>query len=104
MQPRTTPAQIIDRKKYDPSTATLISGDDYWDGSNWERRGTNTFLYRTKKGNYFTEYLTQWMGDNNRLSAVSEDEATEIYESHQANGDCRIDFKEAFPGVEIEEA
>ncbi len=35
-------ACIIDRKRYDVETATLLAGDDYWDGHNMERHGRKT--------------------------------------------------------------
>ncbi len=97
--------QVIDRMTYNTETATLISGDDYWDGNNWERSGTNTFLYRTKNGRYFSQYQSQWQGDNDRLIAMSESEAIVLYEQHQIHGELREEcFEDAFPGVEISEA
>ena len=39
---------VIGGKRYNTQTATVIASDEYWDGSNYERRGTNTHLYRTK--------------------------------------------------------
>jgi hypothetical protein len=59
MTPRPT-SEIINGKRYSTETATLIAGNDYWDGQNWERRGRNEFLYRTPRGNYFLLSLTQW--------------------------------------------
>ena len=44
--------QIIDGKRYDTETATLVTSDYYWDGSNHDRHGRNTFLYKTSKGNF----------------------------------------------------
>lgn len=32
--------RIIDRKRYSVETATLLAGDDYWDGHNYERHGS----------------------------------------------------------------
>lgn len=104
MQPKTTPPQIINGKRYDPKAADLISGDDYWDGHNWERKGRNTFLYRTKRGNYFTEHLTCHQGENDYLVALCQNDAISLYEKHQRAGDCRMTFEVAFPGVEVEDA
>lgn len=47
---------IIGGKRYRTETATLIASDAYWDGHNWERAGTNTFLFRTARGNYFAQH------------------------------------------------
>jgi len=44
--------EVIGGKRYNTATAKLIASDAYWDGHNWERRGRNTFMLRTKKGNY----------------------------------------------------
>jgi hypothetical protein len=103
MKPRPF-TQIIDRKKYDTETATLLSGDDYWDGHNWERSGRNTFLYRTPKGAYFAFNLTCWQGEADSLEPLTEGEAVALYESHDAHGDVRVPFEDAFPGVKVEEA
>jgi hypothetical protein len=97
-------SQIIDRKRYDTDTATLLSGDDWWDGHNFERGGTQTFLYRTPKGAYFTLNMSQWQGANDHLEALTEAEAIELFEAHAAHDQNRVSFEVAFPGVEVDEA
>jgi hypothetical protein len=94
-------SEIIDRKRYDTDTATLIAGNDYWDGNNFERHGRQTFLYRTPKGGYFLQHLTQWQGEQDRLEPITQDEAVSQWESLSER---RVDFEEAFPGVKIIEA
>jgi len=42
--------EVIGGKRYRTAASTLIASDAYFDGSNWERHGRNTFLYRTKNG------------------------------------------------------
>lgn len=59
MRPPTDFVRVIDRTRYDVSKAILLASDCYWDGHNFERRGRNTFLYRTPGGRYFTVHLTQ---------------------------------------------
>lgn len=103
MQPPTM-TQIIDRKRYNTETATLLSGNDWWDGNNYERSGRNTFLYRTPKGAYFVAELTRWQGEADGLRVVDRDEAIEMFEEHAARDQNRVEFEEAFPGVEVEEA
>ncbi len=93
--------EVIGGKRYDTKTATLIAGDDWWDGHNYERRGTNTFLYRTKKGNYFVQRLSQWEGAVDRLEPLTQDEAAQMWGNLPER---RCSFEEAFPGVKIEEA
>lgn len=102
MKPPKSFSRIIDRKRYDVATAVLLAGNDYWDGHNFERRGTNQYLYRTPRGNYFTVYLTQWQGDQESLSPVTLDEAVDLFEGPLT--EHRVSYEEAFPGVEIVEA
>jgi len=93
---------VINGKRYNTETATLLAGDDYWDGSNWERRGTNLFLFRTPKGAYFTQTRSQWQGsDDGALSAVDDDEAQRLFEGLREK---RVTFEDAFPQVEIQDA
>jgi hypothetical protein len=100
MQPREM-IQIIGGKRYNTETATLIAGNDYWDGHNFERSGRQAFLYRTPKGNYFASYLTCWQGELDRLEPLAKDEAVTMFEQLPEK---RVDFEEAFPGIEIEDA
>jgi hypothetical protein len=95
--------QIIDRVRYSTETATLLAGNDWWDGHNHERSGTNRFLYRTPRGRYFFLDLTQWQGSQNRLVPCSEGEAVEFYES-VSEGCQRESYTDAFPGVTVEDA
>lgn len=94
--------RILNRKRYDTDTATLLASDEYWDGRNDERHGRNTFLYRTPNGNYFMVTLTMWEGEQDRLTPVSQEYAIELYEESLSN---HIEsYAEAFPDVVIEEA
>ena len=94
--------RIVDRKRYDVSTAILIASDCYWDGNNWERQGRNTFLYRTPGGNYFEVNLTRWQGERDTLIPLSQEEAIELYE-HLDDTDA-VTFEKAFPGIKIIDA
>jgi hypothetical protein len=93
--------EVIDRKRYSVATATLVAGNDYWDGHNFERQGRNTFLYRTPKGAYFAVYMTCWQGEHDSIQPLTLDEAIEHYECLT---ECRLTFEEAFPGVELQDA
>ena len=86
--------QIINRKVYDTKTATLIASDRYWDGSNFERSGRNTYLYKTVKGNYFAHHTTQWQGEGSSLRALTVDEAKDLYEELEADVDWETAFGE----------
>lgn len=88
--------------RYDADKATLVAGDDYWDGNNWERQGRNTFLFRTPNGRYFCQRRTQWQGEEDgRLEPLDLDEAISLYERLR---EARETFEAAFPGAAIEEA
>jgi len=94
--------EVIQGRRYSTVTAMLIAGDDYWDGHNFERRGTNTFLYRTPKGNYFTHNRTQWQGAaDGTISPIGQDEALELWEGLRER---RVSFEEAFPDVAVIDA
>jgi CO dehydrogenase/acetyl-CoA synthase epsilon subunit len=93
--------EVIGGERYKIETATLLAGDDHWDGHNFERHGRNTFLFIGAKGSYFAQHLTLCQGEIDRLEPLSEDEAITLWETLPEK---RMDFAEAFPGVEIEEA
>jgi hypothetical protein len=92
---------VIGRKVYDTTTATLIAGDDHWDGHNFERHGRQTFVYRAPKGGYFAVRLTCWEGEQDRIEPLTLDGAVELFEGMSER---RVSFEEAFPGVKVEEA
>ena len=94
--------KIVDRKRYSVKTAELVASDAYWDGHNFERRGRNTFLYKTTRGSFFTVTLTQWQGEQDDLTPITQDEAIGLYEGRLSVHE--IDYLEAFPGVEVEDA
>ena len=93
---------VIGGKRYNTETATEIASDCYWDGHNFERRGRNTFLFKTKNGNYFVQHLTQWQGERDRLEPVTQDEAVSLWETSLT--EHSVEFEIAFPGVAVSEA
>jgi len=94
--------EVHDGKRYNTATATLLAGNDFWDGHNWERGGTNLFLFRTPKGAYFTQSRSQWQGANDgQLQPLTEAEAVSLFETLREK---RVDFEEAFPGLTLEDA
>lgn len=92
---------VIGGKRYNTETATVIASDEYWDGSNWERRGTNTHLYRTKNGAYFVGYSTQWQGSRSHLEVLDLEAAKALYETLPEHEE---DYEAAFPGAVAQEA
>jgi hypothetical protein len=93
--------EVIGGKRYSTATADLIASDAYWDGHNWERRGRNTFLFKTQKGNYFRVTRTQWQGERDALTPLSQDEAVSLWEQLPEH---EVGFEEAFPGMVVEDA
>lgn len=94
--------RIVNRTRYDTAKAKLLASDCYWDGHNWERHGTNRWLYRTPKGNYFITTRTQWQGCQDYLEPITVDQAVELFEGPLS--EHYIKYSEAFPDVEILEA
>ncbi|MEP0806736.1 MAG: hypothetical protein HRF47_14740 [Chloroflexota bacterium] len=92
--------QVIDGKLYDTEKAEVVASDRFWDGSNWERHGRNTYLYKTKRGNFFAYHTTQWQGERNYIEALTIEQAKELYERLPEQD---MDFEAAF-GVPPEEA
>lgn len=93
--------RVVDGKKYDTKTATLLAGNDWWDGHNYERSGHDTYIYRTARGRYFALRLTQWQGERDVIEPLTEDQAAEWWESLTEH---RVSWEEAFPGRVLEEA
>jgi len=94
--------RIVNRKRYSTETAVLIASDEIWDGSNWERNGRNTFLYRTPGGEYFTVHLTQWQGERDTLEPITQGEAIYLFEN--ALPEHLVTYSEAFPAVAVVDA
>jgi len=101
MNPPNEFTRIIGRTRYSVEASALIASDAYWDGNNMERHGRNTFLYRTAKGRYFTVTLTQWQGEQDTLTPITQDEAIDLYEGRLSEHE--VDYQDAFPGVDVEE-
>ena len=93
--------QIIDRRRYRTEGSTVLASDAYWDGSNWERHGRNTWLLRTPKGAYFAQHQTQWQGEEDTIEALTIDEAVDMYETLREHA---VAWAEAFPGEALEDA
>ena len=91
--------RIVGGMKYDTQTATLLASDRYWDGSNFERSGRNTYLYRTPNGNFFTVNTTKWQGERDTLLPVSQEEAVDLFE--ESLPEHYVQYHEAFPDVAV---
>ncbi len=92
---------VVRGKKYNTANSTLIASDRYWDGYNFDRRGRNQYLYKTKKGNFFLVITSLWVGEESKkIVPLEVNEAMDLWESLPER---EITYEEAF-GVEPEEA
>jgi hypothetical protein len=92
--------QIVDGLRYDTETADKVAHDHYWDGSNWERHGRNTYLYRTKNSRFFLLRTTMWQGERDYIEPV-EDLAARFY--YEQLPEHEMSYADAF-GEEPREA
>ena len=92
--------QIINGKLYNTETADLVADNEFSDGNNRFSHGTASYLYKTKKGNFFTQYVTLWQGDHDNISPISLEDAKKIYEDLHNH---YMEYEEAF-GEKPEEA
>jgi hypothetical protein len=88
--------QIINGLRYNTETAQLVASDNYWDGQNFDRRGRNTYLYKTLKGNYFLHHTTRWQGEIDSIVAVTKEDAKSYYENLVEH---EMTYEEAFNEV-----
>lgn len=92
---------IVNGKRYKTDSACLIASDAFWDGRNWERRGRNTYLFKTLKGNYFAQYQSKRHGEQDCIKPITVDEAVQLYESLPQK---EVEFAVAFPDIHVEDA
>lgn len=102
MKPPKEMTRVINSKRYSVAKSELIADDAYWDGHNFERHGRNTFLYKTESGNYFSVTLTQWQGERDELTPLTQAEAIALYE--QLDDAEALQFEYAFPGATVTDA
>lgn len=93
---------MIGCKRYDTTMATLLAGDDWREGSTYERHSRQTFLYRSPRGAFFFAVQTGVEGEVDRIRLATLEKAIASWEMANAHGTARLEFEEAFPGVTIE--
>jgi len=100
MKPRPV-SEIRNLLHYTTEGSTLLAGDDHFDGHNHERRGRNTFLYRTPTGRFFIAVQTTIAGERDRIEPLTLEAAIHTYDALRER---RVSWGEAFPGVIIGKA
>jgi hypothetical protein len=83
--------KIINGLAYNTETAKLVASDS--------SNGRDTYLYKTKKNNYFMHYTTAWQGERSRIIPISKEDAKNEYELLEY---YNMDYKEAFDEEEVE--
>lgn len=91
--------ETISGVRYDTDKAAMLASNYYWDGSNFERGGRNTYLYRGQNGGYFIYYTTQWQGECNYIEPIRKDDAKRLYDSLREKGES---WEAAFDEVPVE--
>lgn len=94
--------RVVGGLRYRVKTATLLADNAYWDGSNFERQGRNSFLYRTPSNRFFVVNLSMWQGEKDSLNPITEAEAIELYEGPLT--EHHVPYEEAFPSAKVQEA
>lgn len=101
MHPSKIMTKVIGGKRYSVSTATELASDEVLDSNgHFEHYGRNVFLYRTPGGAFFRVDLTQWQGEQDTITALSREDAMQLYEELP---DHSVGYEEAFDAV-VEEA
>ena len=85
---------VIEGKRYDTETATLLADNVVWDGHNFERNGRNTWLFKSPKGQFFFAHRTMWQGETDHIELCDEREAREFFENQ--HNDTHVDYAKAF--------
>ena len=94
-------SEVINGKRYRTETALLLASDAYAEAGVQERLGRNSFLLCTPKGNYFMQHQTTWPREKDTITPLARDEALRLFEAMPRK---EVEFEEAFPGIQIEEA
>ncbi len=85
---------VIEGKRYDTDTATLLADDVVWDGHNFERNGRNTWLLKSPKGQYFFACRSMWQGEVDHIELCSRDDARAFFEVQRNNQ--HVEYADAF--------
>ena len=94
---------VIKCKRYDTTKAALLAGDNWKEGSTFERQNRQTFLYRTPRGTFFFAIQSGREDEVDRIVLATLDQAIAFWELCKLHGTAVLEFAEAFPGVTIEE-
>lgn len=87
---------------YSTDRARLLSGDDWWDGHNYERNGgVNEWLYQSDDGQFFTIRLRA--SGKISLHPMRKEDAHRLYVLHRTaaeiygSGNIRVPIEDVYP-------
>jgi len=79
MRSEKKPKTVLAGKRYNLSTATLLASNKYWDGKSYSTSGIYTYLYRTRRGDYFKFTLSENPGESEKFTPLTKSEAIDLY-------------------------
>lgn len=85
---------ISERKVYDTDKARVVATDWEINSTTWET------LYLSEKGNFFLVHYTRWQGQHHTMTALTAEEAADIYERLPYK---EIRWEEVFPDIPLEQ-
>lgn len=92
---------VINRKRYDTSTAIPLADNEFADGRNSFPDGRRCTLYRTKNDRYFAHHETLWEGEHDCIEPLTLEEAEHLYTDLPSQF---ASFEEAFPEIPVDDA
>jgi hypothetical protein len=90
---------VVRGKLYNTETAELVASDYLEDGSGLFCHIINTYLYKTRRGNFFLYHHTAlWKGERDRVEPIAISEAKRWYEKLPKKEKAWKDIFQAEPG------
>jgi len=86
--------RVINGTLYNTETAECVAHNEFADGTNRMMCGRCTSLYRTSKGNFFAWHETCWQGEHDTIEPLTKEEAKDLYECLDGDGDYEKIFGE----------
>ncbi len=93
--------RVYDKLIWDTTKAEIVASNAYFDGKNYEREGTNTFLMRTQNGRFFLQFNNANDGNKSYLKPLSDDEAMTLFHELEVK---EKKFNELWEGVTLKDA
>jgi hypothetical protein len=92
--------KVINGRRYSTDSAIEVASDYYWDGHNYSKHGRNTYLLKSKLGNFFLYKTSQCMSELDSITPLTRERAMQMYEELP---ESKLSYKDAF-GLEPPDA